>query len=71
MAKKAYTAKRFAEDYSQRSGVTITWLKENGLEPRPCFCEEKRCRGWQMAHVEGEDWPTGSEYPRSDPRFHS
>ena len=42
-------AKAFAMAYAARSGVTVEFLKENGMEPWPCDCGEKICEGWQMA----------------------
>jgi hypothetical protein len=65
-----YTAAQFAEDYAQRSGVTVQWLKDHDREPRPCRCGELDCRGWQMARLKIDgDWPEGSAFPTGDPRY--
>lgn len=45
-------ARRWAEAYASRAGVTVEWLKEHGREVRPCSCGETECEGWQMAHIE-------------------
>lgn len=63
------TKEKFAEAYATRSGTTAEALKAMGMEPRPCKCGEESCEGWQMANVANEDWPDGSEFPKSDPRF--
>ncbi len=45
------TKEEFEQAYAQRSGVTVSWLKEHGREARACSCREPMCDGWQMAHV--------------------
>ena len=45
------TEQEFAEGYASKSGVTVEWLREHGMEARPCDCGEDGCKGWQMAHI--------------------
>jgi hypothetical protein len=49
-------AKRWAEEYAERSGVTVDFLREHGREVRACDCGEPDCEGWQMAHVREDAW---------------
>lgn len=46
------TAESFAQEYAERSGVTVEWLREQGREARPCSCDYEGCEGWQMVNVE-------------------
>lgn len=50
------TAAQFAQEYAERSGVTVEWLRQHGREPAPCDCGDMECEGWQMTHgVQKED----------------
>ena len=39
---------QFEEEYAKKSGVTIDWLRDNGLRVVFCNCGEAGCKGWQM-----------------------
>lgn len=46
------TADEFERAYAERSGVTVEWLRKQGLTVRPCDCGEEGCEGWQSVSQE-------------------
>lgn len=42
------TAEEFARQYAERSGVTVEWLREQNMVPKPCDCGQGSCAGWMM-----------------------
>jgi hypothetical protein len=65
------TREEFEKAYADGSGATAEdFMRELGVEARPCACGEEGCEGWQMViNVREEDWPKDSPFPKSDPRF--
>ena len=51
---EAITREEFEQAYAARSGVTVQWLRSQGLEAGPCDCGDEICEGWQMAHESDE-----------------
>jgi hypothetical protein len=58
----------FEQEYAARSGVTVKWLHENGLNVYACECGEEGCEGYQMlswaqAEREGDAGRADSGWP--------
>lgn len=41
-------AERFLEAYAERSGVTVEWIRSQGMDVYACDCDEGDCMGWQV-----------------------
>jgi hypothetical protein len=42
------TAAEFEAGYAKRSGVTVGWLRAQGMRAERCDCGDATCHGWQM-----------------------